>query len=266
MRNEKTLIVGIGEVGGALAQVLECVQPVLRLDLEPQEFADPIGVMHLCFPYISRHQFESAAADYIKRFSPHLTIVNSTVVPGTVRSIAGRTGTRVAYSPIRGKHAKMVQDLLHYTKLVAAPASEMAELAEEHFRNAGFKTRRFSRVETLELAKLAETTYFGVLIAFAQELNRLADKAGADFSEALDFFDEIEFLPRTRYFPGFIGGHCVIPNIHLLERVVRSPLFEAVLTSNRMRATELAAAGRNLKSSSVRTAGGAEAATSKSAS
>jgi hypothetical protein len=250
MADEKTLIVGIGEVGGALAQVLERVQPVLRHDLEPREFAEPIGVMHLCMRYVSRHQFESAAIHYIKRFSPRLTIVNSTVVPGTVRSIARRTGARLAYSPVRGKHAKMVHDLLHYTKIVASPESETAELAEQHFRNAGLKTRRFARVETLELAKLAETTYFGVLIAFAQELNRLADKVGADFSESVEFFDEIEFLPHTRYFPGFIGGHCVVPNIHLLKRVTRSPLFEAVLTSNSMRAAELAAATDELKASS----------------
>jgi hypothetical protein len=55
----------------------------------------------------------------------------------------------------------------------------------------------------------------------------------------LSIFEEIEFLPRTRYFPGFIGGHCVIPNINLLQRVARSPLLQAVLDSNRKRAHEL---------------------------
>ena len=242
MKNAKTLVVGIGEVGGALAEVLERVAPVLRHDLEPRQFSDPIGVMHLCIPYSSRSQFESSATGYIERFNPGLVIVNSTVVPGTVRALARRTGAKVAFSPIRGKHIKMVQDLFSYTKMVAAPEPDTAILAEEHFRKAGLKTRRFARVETLELAKLAETTYFGVLIAFAQELNRLADKVGGDYAEAVEFLDEIEFLPRTRYFPGLIGGHCVIPNIHLLEQVARSPLFAAVLESNRMRAAELAPA------------------------
>lgn len=267
MKNAKTLIVGIGEVGSALAGVLERGQVVLRQDLEPRQFADPIGVMHLCIPYGSRSQFESTAVGYIERFNPQLTIVNSTVLPGTVRAISRRTGAKVAYSPVRGKHSRMVQDLFHYTKMVAAPESETAALAEQHFRKAGLSTRRLARVETLELAKLAETTYFGVLIAFAQELNRLADRVGANYSEALEFFDEIEFLPRTRYFPGLIGGHCVIPNIHLLERVARSPLFEAVLESNSMRAAELAAAStatHNPNSSApVKRAGGSQAATQK---
>src|ERR1700691_5575265 len=101
------------------------------------------------------------------------------------------------------------------------------------------KTRRMTEVESLELAKLAETTYFGVCIAFAQEMNRYAERVGGDYSEAIDFFEEIDFLPRQRYFPGFIGGHCVVPNINLLLKVDSSPLLEAVLDSNERRGAEI---------------------------
>jgi hypothetical protein len=239
----KTLVVGIGEVGAALADVLEKTQPVLRHDLEPQEFDEKIGVMHLCIPYRSATQFERAAVSYIHRFEPILTIVNSTVVPGTVRALADQTGAAVAYSPVRGKHARMTADLLKYNKCVAALDPETAGQAEQHFRAAGMTTRRYRKVETLELAKLAETTYFGVLIAFAQEMNRLADRVDADYAEMTGFFHEVEFLPRTDYFPGWIGGHCVIPNINLLRKVGHSVLFQAVLKSNDQRAAELAAVG-----------------------
>src|SRR5262249_40183178 len=81
---------------------------------------------------------------------------------------------------------------------------------------------------------------FGIQIAFAQEFNRFAQKLGANYEEAIEFFDEVDFLPRTQYYPGFIGGHCVIPNIHLLQQVVNSPLLDAVLDSNQRRAAELA--------------------------
>jgi UDP-glucose/GDP-mannose dehydrogenase family, central domain len=260
LEHGKALVVGVGEVGGALAEVLERKQPVLRHDVKPQKFKDPIAVMHLCFPYQSRERFEADAAAYIDRFRPELTVVNSTVMPGTVRAIARRTGARIAYSPVRGKHARMVQELLRYTKFVAAAEPETARNAEEHFQTAGMTTRRFNDIESLELAKLAETTYFGVLIAFAQELNRLADKVGADYLEVIEFFREIDFLPSSRYFPGFIGGHCVIPNIKLLKKVARSPLFEAVLESNRRRAAELAGgeSGSAALHGNARSAGGAE--------
>jgi UDP-N-acetyl-D-mannosaminuronate dehydrogenase len=247
LRHGKTLVVGLGEVGGALAEVLERTQPgLLRHDLERRDFADAIAVMHICIPYQSRHQFESATLEYIKRFQPHLTVINSTVIPGTTRRIVRQSGARLSYSPVRGKHARMTEDLLRYCKFIAADDEEIAVDTEEHFRFTGMKTRRVGRPETLELAKLAETTYFGIQIAFAQELNRFAHQLEADYAEAIDFFDEVDFLPRARYYPGFIGGHCVIPNIHLLKEVADSPLLEAVLDSNQRRAAELAAETKDI--------------------
>jgi UDP-N-acetyl-D-mannosaminuronate dehydrogenase len=233
------LIVGLGEVGSALATVIERRLPVLRHDLERREFSAPIDVMHICIPFQSRVQFESMVIEYIERFRPQLTVINSTVQPGTTRSISHRTRVPVAYSPVRGKHIRMAEELLNYVKYVAAEDQAVAARAAAHFRDVGMKPRMMSRPETLELSKLAETSYFGVLIAFAQELNRYAHRTGADYEEATEFFDEVEFLPRTRYFPGFIGGHCVIPNIHLLLQTEDSTLLKAVLDSNALRAQEI---------------------------
>jgi UDP-N-acetyl-D-mannosaminuronate dehydrogenase len=235
----RTLVVGLGEVGGALAAVLDRKETVLRHDLDRVKIEEPIGTMHLCIPFQSPHQFETVALGYISRFKPDLTIINSTVIPGTTRSIAEKSGSAVAYSPVRGKHVKMEQDLLHYVKFVAAPERAAAASAEAHFQAAGMKTRRMTEVESLELAKLAETTYFGVCIAFAQEMNRYAERVGGDYSESIDFFEEVDFLPRQRYFPGFIGGHCVIPNIKLLLQIAPSNALEAILDSNERRANEL---------------------------
>jgi UDP-glucose 6-dehydrogenase len=244
-----TLVVGMGEVGSALAEVLERTYPdLLRLDIEPRDLSDEIGIMHICIPYQTPQQFETAVLDYVARFTPDLTIINSTIVPGTTRRIASRSHTAIAYSPVRGKHAHMTDDLIRYFKFVASDSDGATAKAEEHFSTAGIRTRRMAKPETLELAKLAETTYFGIQIAFAQELNRFADSLGADYSQAIDFFEEIDFLPRPRYYPGFIGGHCVIPNIHLLKRLVSSPLLDAVLESNQRRAAELAADERSSES------------------
>jgi UDP-N-acetyl-D-mannosaminuronate dehydrogenase len=236
----KTLVIGVGEVGGPLAQVLERHLPVLRLDIEPRDFVDRIGVMHVCFPFRDRAQFTSDVVSYIRRFNPALTVINSTVIPGTTRAIARAAGRSICYSPVRGKHVEMAKALVHYAKFVAGTDARAVDAALEHFNSAGLKTRRVASPETLELAKLAETTYFGVCIAFAQELNRYAETVSADYDETVRFFEEVEFLPRQSYFPGFIGGHCVIPNIHLLQQVARSPLLEAVLESNRRRADEVA--------------------------
>lgn len=239
MEHGATLIVGLGEVGSALAEVIERHRSVLRHDLEPQSFDQPIEVMHICIPYHEPREFEDAVCGYIQRFKPELTIINSTIMPGTTAAIAERSRAALAYSPVRGKHVRMTQDLLRYVKYVASADPAVAERARRHFEQAGMKTGAMGRPETLELAKLAETTYFGVQIAFAQELNRFAQHVGAEYDEALAFFEEVDFLPRQRYFPGFIGGHCVIPNIQILRRLRESPLLNAILESNTQRAHEL---------------------------
>jgi UDP-N-acetyl-D-mannosaminuronate dehydrogenase len=133
----------------------------------------------------------------------------------------------------------MAKDLLHYVKFVAASEEEWAEKAAAHFQEHGMKTRTLEKPETLEVAKLGETTYFGVIIAWAQEFNRYVQRAGGDYEEATEFFEEVAFLPRQRYFPGFIGGHCVIPNINLLLQMDSAALLEAVVDSNERRAVEL---------------------------
>jgi UDP-N-acetyl-D-mannosaminuronate dehydrogenase len=239
MEQGQILIVGLGEVGLALASVIERRRPVLRHDLERREFSGQIEVMHICIPFQREQQFEDQVVSYMERFRPRLTVINSTVKPGTTRSIIQRTTLPIAYSPVRGKHAHMADDLVRYVKYIAADSSEAAGEASAHYQAIGMRTRVVNNLEALEVAKLAETTNFGVLIAFAQELNRYAGKVGGDYEQILAFFSEIDFLPSTRYFPGFIGGHCVIPNIHLLLKTQNSPLLKAVLDSNAMRAQEL---------------------------
>src|SRR5579862_5921565 len=159
-----TLVVGVGEVGGALAKVLEKSHRLALLDLKPAAIDEPVEVMHLCFPFSSRSQFESAARGYIRRFNPHLTIINSTVLPGTTRNLSTATGARIVYSPVRGKHARMPEELLHYRKFISGLDEEALRMARDHFEAVGMKTRTMQAPETLELAKLAETTYFGVII------------------------------------------------------------------------------------------------------
>ena len=239
MTEKKTLVVGIGEVGGPLAQVLEQGGPVLRQDLEPLTFDDPIGVMHICIPFKDLERFCETVVSYIERFSPDLTVINSTVMPGTTRMVERIARRPVCYSPVRGKHVQMASAMRGYRKFVAGNDAAAVARTVSHFQAAGLQTERMSSPEALELAKLAETTYFGVLIAFAQDLNRYAKREQVEYSELTNFFKEISFLPNTTYFPGFIGGHCVIPNIHLLLKVAESPFLRAVLNSNDLRALEL---------------------------
>jgi hypothetical protein len=93
--------------------------------------------------------------------------------------------------------------------------------------------RTGARIAHSPLAKLTETTYFGLLIAWAQEIERYCDRLDLDYDEIVSFYEEIGFLPPAKYFPGVIGGHCVMPNIEILSRVDEgSVLLDAIRSSN----------------------------------
>jgi hypothetical protein len=78
-----------------------------------------------------------------------------------------------------------------------------------------------------------------VLVAWAQEMDRFTDAVDADYWETTAFLDEIDFFPPVGFQPGYIGGHCVMPNLDLLEQVRSSPFIDVMRASNSGREREL---------------------------
>jgi len=231
VKTNKVVVLGLGEVGRPLFELLSEYHDTLGVDISPVESSDAVDILHVCYPYEIK-DFIGETARYIERYKPTLTIINSTVGVGTTRSIGEFTGASVVNSPVRGKHTRMLQDLSHYTKFVGAADPVAGQIAVQHFQAAGLKTKLLSSPEASELAKLTETTYFGVMIAWAQEVERYCDQVGADYEEVISFYDEIKFFPPVKYFPGVIGGHCVMPNIKILKQSFRSAVLEAIEASN----------------------------------
>mgnify|MGYP006355750763 CR=1 FL=1 len=113
-----------------------------------------------------------------------------------------------------------------------APSTERTA---RHFESVGMKTRVLSSPEATELAKLTETTYFGLIIAWAQEVERYCDQTGLKYDEIVSIYDEVPFFPRVKYFPGVIGGHCVMANIDILSKTAHSDILKAIESSNRQK-------------------------------
>jgi UDP-N-acetyl-D-mannosaminuronate dehydrogenase len=232
---KNVVVAGLGEVGRPLFELVSPFHHVVGIDIAPvTEDIDQADVLHVCYPFQIR-DFIGVTARYIERYNPSVTIINSTVSVGTTRQIAERTGAAVVNSPVRGKHARMLEEMRSYTKFVGAMNPADGAMAAEHFASVGLKTKVLSTPEASELAKLTETTYFGLMIAWAQEIERYCDKTGADYEEIVAFYDEIKFFPRVKYFPGVIGGHCVMPNIEILRAFTHSEILEAIHTSNQMK-------------------------------
>lgn len=246
-RPEIVVVVGLGEVGRPLLNILSRTYDCVGVDISSVDLDQPCSVLHICYPF-QIPDFITVTAQYVEKYRPQLTLIHSTVAPGTTRSVQRLAGTdRVVYSPVRGKHARMEADMLRYKKFVAASSPHIAREAESHLAQAGFQTAQFRTLEIAELSKLLETTYLGILIGWAQEVERFADRYGATPQEVNAFIQEIDFLP-SHIFPGHIGGHCVMPNIAILRTHFSSHFLDAVLESNEIKQQQLLESAAAVKS------------------
>ncbi len=187
----------------------------------------PIDVIHICFPYDDK--FADEVINYVEQYRPKLCIIHSTVVPGTTDSIQVKVDTQVVYSPVRGRHGQMVADLRRYVKFIGGYDTS---IARELFKGAALRVREFPSARALELAKLIETTYSGLLIAWAQEMKRYCGDIGIEYFSLMPFLAEIDYLPPVAFQPGHIGGHCIMANLDLLEQVRASKFLDAIRESN----------------------------------
>jgi UDP-N-acetyl-D-mannosaminuronate dehydrogenase len=229
---KKVVVAGLGEVGRPLFELVSKHYETIGIDVASDiEAIERVEILHVCYPF-EICDFIGETARYIALWRPQLTIVNSTVAIGTTREIANRSSAAVVNSPIRGKHACMLDELYRYTKFVGALDSATGQQATKHFESVGLKTKLLSTPEATELAKLTETTYFGLMITWAQEVERYCDRTGQSYDDVVSFYDEIPYLPPVKYFPGIIGGHCVMPNIEILRQCDDSQLLKLIEFSN----------------------------------
>ncbi|MEM1516161.1 MAG: GDP-mannose dehydrogenase [Thermofilum sp.] len=249
MQKASVLVVGLGEVGRAVYEILKESGKfeVFGYDIDPsrtlnklEEVPRPVVYLHVAIPYSSK--FVEIVARYTGELQPRALIVHSSIAPGTTRALYERFGIPIAYTPVRGKHPNLKRHLLFWPKWVSALPPEFLEEAARHLSEAGFKVKLCaSGPESLELAKLWETVYRAVMIASWQELHRVAREKGASLKVIAEFIGEVHEVLKDRpvYYPDFIGGHCLIPNTEILRAVHPSKLFDFVVESNEKRKLEL---------------------------
>jgi UDP-N-acetyl-D-mannosaminuronate dehydrogenase len=256
MAKEKVLVVGLGEVGRPLFELLKESGKfnVYAVDTDEAKMRSAgqnssklpkaLDVMHICIPCGDKEEFVDIVTGYEKQFKPELTIIDSTVPPRTTMSVRKRCHCLVAHSPVRGVHTsdeQMKRELKRYTKYVGGSTVEAAEAAKKHFQRLDLRTKVLKGCLETELAKLFETTYRCWMITCFQEMDRIARHYGADFDDTVDFIEDThrERLDRPVMYPGVIAGHCLIPNIELLLQGFDSEFLRLILKSNSKRMEEV---------------------------
>lgn len=213
-----SLIIGRGEVGKSLWEVLTEVYDVDIIDKDEEALDDSYDIIHICFPYSK--DFKKNVKEYQEKYKPKYTIIHSTIPRGTSRNL------NALHSPIRGLHPHLAEGIKTFTKFIGgAEASGVAD----YFRKAGIKVTLCDKQETTEALKLWDTQYYLECVRFVKRVKRYCDKHDLPFSEIYRLSNltynegyarlgHIEFTrPILEPIMTEVGGHCLLPNERLLD-------------------------------------------------
>jgi hypothetical protein len=241
---KKHLVIGLGEVGSSLLQVLKKAYDVEGLDSPKGIYptGEKFDIIHVCIPYYG-DGFVEAIKELLARYLQNyntinfpLTIIHSTVPVGTTQKF----GPNTVHSPIRGIHPHLVEGLLGFEKVFGG----MRSLEASSYFSAEPLNIRTSHVldsRITEALKLWDTTQYGWQIILEKEMhNWCVEEFGDKAQEVMDVIyrkanKEYNRIyrdmgrpevgrPYLKHYHGPIGGHCVIPNAKLLPSTISEVL------------------------------------------
>lgn len=240
-------ILGYGEVGKSLARFYQNKKKfdLLLKDLKFDEFGQQkIDILNVAISYFSEKQFISAVTGVIKKNKPALTIIHSTIVPGTTKKLIQKTKTKIVHSPVRGVHPKLYEGIKTFVKFIGTENFKTGKLAEKHFKEIGIKNVKILMPTVVtELNKLIDTTYYAHCIVFTDYVEQIFKKYKVPFRTFQEFnlsynegykkLGKLNVVRPTLYPPSKtgrkIGGHCQIPNAKILEKLYPHPLTKEIL-------------------------------------
>jgi len=242
---------GYGEIGQAIHKLYvnsphpQSFHASIK-DLSRDEAFVDLDVLNVSIPYNDSFDFVATVKNAAQSANAKLVIVHSTVAVGTIRRLKQLLPqAKVVHSPCRGVHPNLYEGILTFPKFVGATNPEDSRTAIEHLNSLGVKTIECDNSETTELAKLLDTSYYGICIAYHGEAKKACQKFGANFDQVMTTYN------RT-YNEGYttlgksnvvrpvlsapvdgIGGHCVVENAELLSKQFTSSALDFIVTYKR---------------------------------
>ncbi|MDO9122494.1 MAG: UDP-N-acetyl-D-mannosamine dehydrogenase [Anaerolineaceae bacterium] len=148
----------------------------------------------------------------------NLVVLESTSPPLTTRErvlpILEKSGLKagqdflLAYSPERVLPGKIMDELIHNSRVIGGIDQASAEAGRDLYRVFVEGEIFTTDSTTSEMVKLMENTYRDINIAIANEFSRLADRLGVDVWEAISIANKHPRVKILNPGPG-VGGHCI---------------------------------------------------------
>jgi GDP-mannose 6-dehydrogenase len=182
---------------------------------------------------------------------PHLVVLRSTILPGTMKSLviptleeaSGRSandGLRIANNPEFLREGTAVQDYDNPPKTIVGALDEtVAEEVLDLYRDLpGPKIA--TSLEIAEMVKYTDNAWHALKVAFGNEIGAIAKRAGVDSWKVMDIFCQDTKLNISPAYlrPGFaFGGSCLPKDVRALLSTARAwdidtPVLAGILPSN----------------------------------
>ena len=217
----KTLICGMGEIGGSLYNILSkhyetrCIDTIREYNLIGKDFK--VEIMHICFPY--SEDFIKEVKRYKKLYKPKYVVIHSTIPVGTSRKC------KAIHSPVEGIHPQLEESIQTFTKFLGG---KDADKVADYFRRANMRVYITDQSETTEYMKIMSTTFYGMMIEFTKQVKSDCRKLDIPFEMFtlwnINYNESYEKLGHQEYkkpllvpIMNKIGAHCVLPNTKLLK-------------------------------------------------
>jgi len=232
---DKIGIIGYGEIGSSLHK-LYSDHDVFILDPRLGYFEDltDCKILNICIPFTD--DFILEVNEYIEVLEPKLTVIHSTVAPGTTEKIIGR----VCHSPVRGLHPNLDLGIKTFLKYIGSNDFDVSQEYHNHLTELGIRSHICKNSTTTEYAKLLDTTYYGMCIAFHSDVMELCEEKNLDFNEVMTLFNmtynkgyielgKENVVRPVLYGTKKIGGHCVVSNANILKDYFDSDAIQMIL-------------------------------------
>jgi hypothetical protein len=227
----KHLVIGCGEVGKALMEVLNCEGHDPQKGYDRMD-AGPVDMLHICIPYSETRPenwsdnvvwlpFKDWVREYQAWFKPTFTVIHSTVPIGTSDELNAH------HSPIRGRHPHLAASIRTFTKYVGGPDSVI--IADEFSRRGIQSAMSLMSAKDAEAGKLIDLMQFGQSVMLEKSIHEFCERNGLSFDIVYTRFNqsynrgylelgEYQFQrPVLAHIDGPIGGHCVAQNMKWLD-------------------------------------------------
>jgi len=244
MDNERILIIGMGEVGTAHAEILKRIYDVKAIDLDVSKVPDDMivkdkewipSIIFIAIRYSI--EFEKVVRAYVQRYPRSYVSILSTVPVGTTE----RLNPLFTHSTTRGLHPNLITGLRTITKHIGGLTSKkIADILSF----AGINCIRHESSRTTEAAHILNNCAYGVNLMLADEMQTLCRQWGVDYTEVVIKYTEtnnqgytaLDHKSKCRMVltppNGHIGGHCVVQSANLMELDEKTPMLKLLSDYN----------------------------------